>query len=108
MASSKEFVEFACERLKDAGSIAYKKMFGEFGVYCEGKIFGVICDNQLFVKITPAGQKLWPHCPQVPPYEGAKPYFLVEDVEKSDALLAFIRATCDALPPPKPKRKNAH
>ena len=107
MASSIEFVEFVCEQLSDLPGISYKKMFGEFGIYCEGKLFGVICDNQLFVKITPQGQSLWPHCPQVPPYEGAKPYFLIEDVEKSQALLAFINATLAALPMPAPKRGRA-
>ena len=60
MASKIEFVEFIAEQLRQAGTITYRKMFGEYGVYCNGKIFAVICDNQLFIKITEAGRKVCP------------------------------------------------
>lgn len=53
MASSKEFVEYAMEQLRDVGLVSYRKMFGEYGWYCDGKFLGVICDDQLFVKIMP-------------------------------------------------------
>ena len=38
------------DQLRDAGEIVYRKMFGEYGIYCDGKIFGLICDDQLFFK----------------------------------------------------------
>ena len=53
MASSKGFVEYAMEQLRDVGLVSYRKMFGEYGWYCDGKFLGVICDDQLFVKIMP-------------------------------------------------------
>ena len=77
MASRQEFVQYVLEQLSDAGAITYRKMFGEYGVYCDGKIFALICDDQLFIKITEAGKRLAPHLKTMPPYEGAKPYFLV-------------------------------
>lgn len=40
MASTAEFVEYICEQTSGAGIITYKKMFGEYGVYCNGKIIG--------------------------------------------------------------------
>lgn len=46
LASNLDFVEYVCDQIGGAGSIAYKKMFGEYGVYCDGKVIGVICDNQ--------------------------------------------------------------
>jgi len=57
MASSLEFVTFVSEQLSDAGNITYKKMFGEYGFYCDEKYFACVCDNQLFVKITESGKK---------------------------------------------------
>ena len=105
MASGIEFVTFVADQLREAGTITYRKMFGEYGMYCDGKIFGLICDDQLFVKITEAGQKICPDLPGKPPYEGAKNYFLVEDVEDRRTLTKLVAATCRELPAPKPKKK---
>ena len=51
MASKIEFVEFIVDQLQEAGLITYKKMFGEYGIYCDGKIFALICNNQFFLKL---------------------------------------------------------
>ena len=104
MASSKEFVEYAAEQLRDAGNISYRKMFGEYGWYCDGKFMGVICDDQLFVKITPETEQAFPDVSKVPPYEGAKEYFLVADIDDRELLTKLARAAWAALPEPKPKR----
>ena len=55
MASSPDFVEYVCFQLRHAGEISFKKMFGEYGLYCDRKYFGLVCDNQLFVKVTVPG-----------------------------------------------------
>lgn len=106
MASKIEFVEFIADQIKEAGTVTYKKMFGEYGVYCDGKIFALICDDQFFVKITEAGKKLCPDLKEAPPYEGAKNYLLVEDTEDSDLLTKLVAATCRELPEPKPKKRG--
>lgn len=104
MASNPEFVQFAADQAGDAGEIVYKKMFGEYGIYCDGKIFGLVCDNQLFIKITEAGRSLCPNLDEVPPYEGAKPYFLIEDLDDKELLAELVSVTCKELPEPKPKK----
>lgn len=104
MASKLEFVEYAAEQMAGAGDITYRKMFGEYGVYCDGKIFGVICEDQLFIKITEAGEKMGAHLSKKPPYTGAKPYFLVEDVDDREFLTELVAATLKELPTPAPKR----
>ena len=106
MASSLEFVQYVAEQLRDAGEITYRKMFGEYGLYCDGKIFALICDDQLFVKITEAGRRAAAaqELSEAPPYEGAKPYFLIEDMEACEFLTEFVMETCRALPAPKPKK----
>lgn len=104
MASRIEFVEFVADQLKGAGTIAYKKMFGEYGLYCDGKIFAVICEDQFYIKITEAGRRLCPKLEEAPPYHGAKNYFLVEDVENREMMTELVAATCAELPEPKPKK----
>lgn len=106
MACRADLVQYIVEQCSGAGEITAKKMFGEYGIYCNGKLFGLICDDQLFMKITEAGKQRMPHLETAPPYEGAKAHFVVSDLDDSDALSAFVRATCDALPPPKSNRKR--
>ena len=104
MASRLEYVQYVAEQLSGAGEITYKKMFGEYGLYCDGKIFANGSDDQLFVKITEAGRRLFPGLPEAPPYPGAKDYFLIENVDDRDFLTALTLTTCQALPEPKKKR----
>lgn len=104
MASTVEFVEYACEQMREAGTMTYKKMFGEYGVYCDGKIIGLICEDQLFIKKTDEGQALLEEVLDGSPYTGAKPHFVIESLEDRESLGEFIRATYEALPMPKPKK----
>ena len=104
MASKPEFVQYVADQLSGAGMITYHKMFGEYGMYCNGKIFALICDDQFFVKITEAGKEMAPELPCEPPYEGAKPYFLIEDIDNQEWLTEFVIRTCAELPEPKPKK----
>ena len=104
MASRLEYVRYVAEQLSGAGEITYKKMFGEYGLYCDGKIFANLFDDQLFVKITEAGRRLFPGLPEAPPYPGAKNCFLIENVDDRDFLTALTLTTCQALPEAKTKR----
>lgn len=106
MASSQSFVDYVCEQLAGAGEIGYKRMFGEYGIYCNGIYFAMICDDQFFVKVTPAGEALLPQGETGLPYTGAKPAFLISDLEDRDFLARLAQETCAALPPPKPKKKK--
>lgn len=84
MASHQDFVDYVVEQLREAGAIRSRKMFGEYGLYCDDVFFAVICDDQFFVKVTPQGEAAFPDLPKAPPYEGAKDSFLVEDVENRE------------------------
>lgn len=97
MASHPDFVEYVSEQLNGAGHIRTRKMFGEYGLYCDDIFFGVICDDQLFIKITPQGEAAFPHLPKAPPYEGARDSFLVEEVDDPAAAVQLTRITCQAL-----------
>ena len=107
IASHEEFVDYIAEQLREAGVIRAQKMFGEYGLFCSGVFFAVICDDQLFVKVTSLGEAAFPLLPKVPPYVGAKEYFLVEDVDDRETITALTRITCQALQdqPPRKRRK---
>ena len=107
MASNKEFVDFVLEQIENAGQITAKSMFGEYGVFSNGKIFALICDNKLFIKPTESGRKFINNVVESPPYEGAKPSFLIEDkIEDRDWLSELVRITIRELPESKPKKKK--
>jgi len=104
MASDSGFVEFVVEQMEKAGVITYRKMFGEYALYCDGKIIALICNNQLFIKPTKAGRYYSPNIIEAPPYPGAKPYFLIEDqLENKDWISHFVKITAEELPEPQPK-----
>ena len=107
MASDKSFVDYILEQLEGAGEIRARKMFGEYGLFCDGVFFAVICDDQLFVKATPQGEAAFPGLPKAPPYEGARDYILVEDPDCRETAAALARITREALgsPPPGKRRK---
>jgi TfoX/Sxy family transcriptional regulator of competence genes len=105
MASDLDFVEYVVDQMEDAGVITYKKMFGEYAVYCRGKVVALVCDNQLFVKPTESGRAFIGDVVEAPPYPGAKPSFLIgEGMEDRDWLGRLIRLTEKELPLPKPKK----
>ncbi|NLL78562.1 MAG: TfoX/Sxy family protein [Clostridiales bacterium] len=106
MASNLELVEYVCDQLSGAGEITYRKMFGEYGLYCNGKLIGSVCDDQFFVKKTAAGLAVCPDLKEAPPYEGAKPQFVVDSVDDKELMTRFILATYEELPAPKPKKSR--
>ena len=79
MASDLSFVEFVVDQLDKDCAVTYKKMFGEFGLYSDGKLFALICDDQLFVKPTEGGRVFIGEVVEAPPYPGAKPSLLIVD-----------------------------
>ena len=81
-------------------------MFGEYSLYCDGKLFANVADDQLFIKITEAGRSQFPGLREAPPYPGARDYFLIENVDDRDFLTDLTLTTCQALPEPKKKRRK--
>ena len=107
MATDLEFMEFLADQMSGAGEISYRKMFGEYAIYCEGKVVALVCDNQLFVKPTAAGRAFIGMPVEAPPYPGAKNSFLIEDAfEDRDWISELIRITAKDLPAPKPKKSK--
>ena len=105
MASSLEFVNYVCDQLSGAGTITWKRMFGEFGLWCDGKFFATVEDDMLCLKITDAGRAVLPEARIVEPHEGARLLY-VEELDDRARMAELVRQTCAALPEPKPRRKK--
>jgi len=105
MATDQRIVDFICEQAQLPGQLSFRKMFGEYALYLDGKVIALICDNHLYLKPTPEGRALLGKPNEASPYPGAKPHFqLGDEVEDRDLLRQLFRATWAALPEPKPKK----
>ena len=96
MATSKEYKEFILEQLDLLNNITYKAMMGEFLLYCNNVLFGGIYDNRLLVKIVDTNKKY--NMNEQIPYEGAKPMYLIDDVDNKELLKEIVIETCKGLP----------
>jgi TfoX/Sxy family transcriptional regulator of competence genes len=106
MASNLEFIKYVVEQMESAGDITYRKMFGEYALYCDKKVMALVCRNQLFIKPTKAGKSYIKNVVEHPPYPGAKPHFLIEDqLEDRNWISNLIKVTVAELPEPKPRKK---
>lgn len=104
MASKREFVEYICSQLSDLGEITYRPMMGEYLVYVNGKYCVGICDNQMFLKPVKEVKELLKEIIEQPMYAGAKPSFLITDIDDREYLSKIVKATYERLPEPKRKK----
>ena len=105
MSTNQKTLDFIIDQISSAGEVSDKKMFGEYGIYCNKKIVALVCDDQLFIKPTKSGRAFIGEVVEAPPYSGAKPSFLIgsEKWDDPDWLSQLIKTTAIELPTPKPK-----
>jgi TfoX/Sxy family transcriptional regulator of competence genes len=104
MATDQSFVEYVLEQAGLPETLTYRKMFGEYGFYCDGKFVAIAADNTLFLKPTEAGHRLLPDVVEGPPYPGAKPWLVIDEALDDPGLLRrLMMATAAELPMLKPK-----
>jgi DNA transformation protein and related proteins len=109
VATSPSTIDFVLDQLRALHGVRARKMFGEYALYYEDKVVALVCDDQLFIKLTPAGKALvGGRYEEGEAYPGAKPSLLAsaEDLEDHERLCELVRVTAAALPPPKPKRRR--
>ena len=106
MASNSDFVQYIMDQCAGAGDISVRKMMGDYCIYCDGVIFGLICDNRLYIKETDAARPVLKEQVLAKPYPGAKDHFFIEDVDDRDYLVDLIRTTMLALHKPQAVRNK--
>ena len=95
MASTKEYRDFVLEQLSEAPNITCRPMMGEFLFYSNNVLFGGIYDDRLLVKIVPENKQY--RMSESIPYDGAKPMYLVENVDNKEQLAEIVKITVKGL-----------
>lgn len=113
MSTSQDFADYIVDQASFASGISVRAMFGEYALYSEGVVVGLICDNTCYLKITPKTTALLgDKHPKAPAYPGAKLSYVIdedilEDREKFAELIGASRVDVLATQKPKkPKRKD--
>jgi TfoX/Sxy family transcriptional regulator of competence genes len=110
MSSRQSTVDYIVEQMATAGVVSARKMFGEYGIYCDGKMVALVCDDQLFVKPTAGGRDFIGDVTEGAPYKGAKPCFVIspERWDDDEWLAGLTRISTVELPAPvkKPRAKK--
>lgn len=105
MATSLEFAQYTCEQIENAGSVNYRKMFGEYMIYVNGKPVILICNDTPYVKINEITEKLIENKETGVPYNGAKPHYIL-DIDNQELACKITRELEKITPLPKPKKKK--
>ena len=77
MATDPGFAAYVVEQAGGAGDVVAKRMFGEYGLYVDGVMVALLCDDQCFLKPTDAARGLLDDVIEGAPYPNAKPHFLL-------------------------------
>lgn len=103
MSTSKDTISYILEQLEPLPTRA-RAMFGEYGLYCDEKVVGFVCDDTIFLKQSPASAGL----ELGPAYPGSKDYAIVSAdlLEDAPALRDLVQETAQSLPAPKPKKRT--
>jgi len=107
MATDPKTVSFLVDQMSGAGAVTARQMFGDWGIYCDGRMVALTSDGQLFVKPTAGGRMFAPGAEEGLPYTGAKPCLLIdpERWDDRDWLSELIRISVAELPLPKRRKK---
>ena len=92
MPVSAEFTEYILDQLRDLGDVTSRRMFGGAGIYCQGKMFGLIADDVAYLKADDSNRadyeqrgygpfRPWEHKKMTMPYYQIPPEVL-EDSEE--------------------------
>lgn len=94
------------EAIGELDGLVIKPMFGEYGVWVDGKVVGGVHDDTLFLKASAGAKELTTGFDEAPPYPGAKPSIIVPETQWNESgwIQKVILASAASLPAPKPKK----
>ena len=109
MATQPGTVDFVLDQLISLDNISTRKMFGEYALYCNDKVVGLICDETLYIKITDAWKAfIGNDYKEGFAYPGAKASMVIDEerIEDHEWLSNLVRITYNSLPIPKMKKSK--
>jgi len=91
--SSPDLVQYIVEQASKAGEVRARKMFGDYALYCNDSVVGLICDDYLYLKPIKQLEPLLHEDDRHmrPPYDGAKPHFVITDVDDAGYVSLLVR-----------------
>lgn len=104
MATDLSYIQFVVEQLRGEEA-AYKKMFGEYMVYVDGKPVFTVCDNTVFVKEVKELEEILADADRGYPYDGAKEHYVL-DIENAELVEKVVSVLKQVIPVPKKKAKK--
>ena len=54
-----EFVSYVVESLRPLGAVSARRMFGGYGIFKDGLMFGLVADDQLYLKVDDANRSTY-------------------------------------------------
>ena len=109
MATSREYALFVENLFRGVDGFSMKRMFGEYGIYLQGRVLGFLCDEQILLQDTPTARKLLPDAERKELFPGSKLFIIFSDEGNHHLLQSVAQAMWEELPVPKPRegRKGA-
>jgi TfoX/Sxy family transcriptional regulator of competence genes len=107
MSTKQSTIDYLLDKLSGLKNIRSRKMFGEYALYADDKVVALVCNDELFVKITEAGKKLLgKNYAEGFAYPGAKASMYISGDLLEDKLLLqeLIALTAKVLPEAKKKK----
>ncbi len=89
MARQSEFVDYTLELLADLGPVGAKSMFGGYGLYLDGTMFGIIADEVIYIKADELNREAFTS-------EGLEPFRL----ESKNAVMSYYTVPESAMDDP--------
>lgn len=105
MSTSKQYIQFVCDCLKNIDGVICRKMFGEYIVYIRERPILLVCDNCVMVKKVPELSELMRDAQEGFPYEGAKAHYVL-DIEDPVLVSNTVRILLDVTPIPTRKKRT--
>lgn len=108
MSTKESTIDFILDQITFRERMSARKMFGEYALYCDGKVIGLVCDDTLFLKKTEKGMRFMGN--KFEPgfaYPGAKESMKIDGdlIERREWFNELINITAKNLPRPKVKKK---
>ena len=89
MPKRSEFVDYLVEQLAPLGDVSARGMFGGWGIYSEGRMFALVADDTLYIKVDDANRADVER-------EGLQP-FRYDRADKTVAVMSYYQPPTAAL-----------
>jgi len=105
MPGTDSFTAFLREQLAPLGHIAFRRMFGKVGIFCDGVMLGVVSDDLLYLRVDDGNRGAFREAAGLPPLSYEKggrridlAFWQVPErlMDEPEALLAWARAALGA------------